>query len=199
MEQSCFLVGIGVSAGGPKALVKLLNGVSPDTCGIVIVQHLSKGFSTSFAHYLDGMVGLQVKEARTGELVRDGTVYLPSDGCQISVKKSGSGYLLTNEPGERIGGFAPAIDPLFCSIAAAAGNHAMGIILTGMGEDGAAGLKAMRDAGAYTIAQDKRTSEVYSMPYAAYTHGGAMKLVALECMAAEINGFCIRMKKNCGR
>lgn len=197
--ESRFLVGIGASAGGPKALLKILKEVSPDVCGILVVQHLSKGFARSFAQYLDGLLGLRVKEAVTGEAVRDGTVYLPSDGCQMSVMKKGTGYLLKNEPGEKIGGFAPAINPMFSSIAETAGKNSMGIVLTGMGEDGAAGLLKMRQAGAYTIAQDQKTSEIPNMPLAAYLRGGAKRQVPLENIAGEINGFCIRMRNDSGR
>lgn len=196
---SRFVVGIGASAGGPKALQRVLQAVSPDACGILIVQHLSKGFSKTFAQYLDGQVGFQVKEAVTGELVRDGTVYLASDGCQMGIMKSGDGYLLKNAPGEKVGGFAPAIDPLFLSIAKTAGKNAMGIILTGMGEDGAAGLLEMKQAGAYTIVQDKETSDIHNMPSAAFLRGGAKRRVPLENIAGEINGFCIRMRSNSGR
>ena len=196
---SRFLVGIGASAGGPKALQNILQDLSADVCGILIVQHLSKGFSKTFARYLDGLLRLQVKEAVTGELVRDGTVYLPSDGCQMTVMKSGGVYLLKNEPGERVGGFAPAIDPLFQSMAKTAGKNAMGIILTGMGEDGAAGLLEMKQAGAYTIVQDKESSEIHNMPSAAFLRGGATRRVPLESMAGEISGFCTRMRNNSGR
>ena len=196
---SRFLVGIGASAGGPKALQNILQDLSTDVCGILIVQHLSKGFSKSFAQYLDGLVRLRVKEAVTGELVRDGTVYLPSDGCQMSILKCNEGYLLKNEPGERVGGFAPAIDPLFESMAKTAGKNAMGIILTGMGEDGAAGLLDMKQAGAYTIVQDKETSEIHNMPSAAFSRGGAARRVPLENIAGEISGFCTRMRNNSGR
>ncbi len=195
---SRFLVGIGASAGGPKALQNILQNLSTDVCGILIVQHLSKGFSKSFAQYLDGLLRLKVKEAVSGEPVLDGTVYLPSDGCQMSIWKSGDRYLLKNEPGERIGGFAPAIDPLFKSLAKTAGKNAMGIILTGMGEDGAAGLLEMKQAGAYTIVQDKETSEIHNMPSAAFLRGGAARRVPLENIAGEISGFCTRMRNNRG-
>lgn len=198
-QVSRYVVGIGASAGGPKALLSILQALPPDVCGILVVQHLSMGFSTSFAQYLDGLLPLRVKEAGTGEPVLDGTVYLPSDGCQMSIMKRGTGYLLKNEPGEKVGGFAPAINPLFLSIAGAAGEQAMGIILTGMGEDGAEGLLAMKQAGAYTIVQDKETSEIHNMPSAAFLRGGAKKRVPLGQIAGEINGFCIRMRNNRGR
>lgn len=197
--SSRFVVGIGASAGGPKALVKILENLRPDVCGILIVQHLSKGFYSSFAQYLDGQVAIRVKEARTGETVQDGVVYLPSDGCQMSLVKRGYGFALTNEPGEKVGGFAPAINPLFHSIAKIAGKNSMGIILTGMGEDGADGLMAMKKAGAYTIVQNRETSEIFSMPAAACSRGAAMRQVPLENIAAEINGFCKRMKQDSGR
>lgn len=201
-EPSCnsrFLVGIGCSAGGPKAVLQILKALPADTCGILLVQHLSRGFSGPFAQYLALHTGLDVKEARTGEAVRDGTVYLASDGCQMSVSKSGAGYILKNEPGEKVNGFAPSVDYLFSSIARAAAENAMGIILTGMGADGARGLSDMKKAGAFTVVQNRETSEIYNMPSAALLLGGADKQLPIGAMADEINGFCIRMRNKIRR
>lgn len=197
--NSRWLIGIGSSAGGPKAVLQILRALPADTCGILLVQHLSRGFSGPFAQYLDSQTELSVKEAKTGEAVRDGTVYLASDGCQMSVAKSVTGYILKNEPGEKVNGFAPSVDYLFSSIARAAAENAMGIILTGMGEDGARGLSDMKRAGACTVVQNRETSEIYNMPSAALHLGGADRQLPLDEMAEEITRFCMRMRNKVRR
>lgn len=194
-KNSRFLVGIGSSAGGPKALLRVLKDLPEDTCGILLVQHLSRGFAKSFAQYLDLQIKMKVKEAETGEMVQDGTVYLASDGCQMSVGRSGMGYVVRNIPGEKVNGFAPSVNYLFSSLAGAAGENAMGMILTGMGDDGAKGLLEMKNAGAYTVVQDRRTSEIYNMPSAAFELGGAQKQLPLDSMSGEIRRFCIQMRR----
>lgn len=193
-KNSRFLVGIGSSAGGPKALLSVLKELPEDTCGILLVQHLSRGFARSFAQYMDLQIKMKVKEAETGEMVQDGTVYLASDGCQMSVGRSGMGYVVRNIPGEKVNGFAPSVNYLFSSLAGAAGENAMGMILTGMGDDGAKGLLEMKNAGACTVVQDRKTSEIYNMPSAAFELGGAQKQLPLDSMAGEIRRFCTQMR-----
>ncbi|WP_164516878.1 CheB methylesterase domain-containing protein [Clostridium transplantifaecale] len=193
-KNSRFLVGIGSSAGGPKALLRVLKDLPADTCGILLVQHLSSGFARTFAQYMDLQIKMKVKEAETGEIIQDGTVYLASDGCQMSVGRSGMGYVVRNTPGEKVNGFAPSVNYLFSSLAGAAGENAMGMILTGMGDDGAKGLLEMKNAGACTVVQDRRTSEIYNMPSAALELGGAQKQLPLDSMAGEIRRFCIQMR-----
>ena len=117
----------------------------------------------------------------------------------MSVSKSGAGYILKNAPGEKVNGFAPSVDYLFSSIARAAAENAMGIILTGMGSDGARGLSDMKKAGAFTVVQNRETSEIYNMPSAALLLGGADKQLPIGAMADEINGFCIRMRNKIRR
>lgn len=193
-KNSRFLVGIGSSAGGPKALLRVLKDLPEDTCGILLVQHLSRGFAKTFAQFMDLQIKMKVKEAETGEIIQDGTVYLASDGCQMSVGRSGMGYIVRNMPGEKVNGFAPSVNYLFSSLAGAAGENAMGMILTGMGDDGAKGLLEMKNAGAYTVVQDRKTSEIYNMPTAAFELGGAQKQLPLDSMAGEIRRFCIQMR-----
>lgn len=193
------LVVIGASAGGPKAVLEVLKELPASTCGILVVQHLSRGFSGRFAEYLDSLCRMHVKEAQSGEVVSDGMVYVAADGCQMTVKRLETGYALRCAPGERVGGFCPSISCTMKSVAEAAGERAMGIVLTGMGEDGAEGLLSMRRAGAYTIAQDRATSEIYSMPEAAFIKGGARKQVALNRISGEIMNFCISRNNKTGR
>lgn len=192
---SRFLVGIGCSAGGPRALLTVLGSLPTDTCAILVVQHLTSGFSGRFAEYMDRQCMMKVTEAQSGALARDGTIYLASDGCQLSAASWGDGFILKNAPGKKVNGFAPSVDYLFSSLAQAAGRRAMGVILTGMGDDGARGLLKMRQAGAYTIAQDRETSELYSMPNSAVTYGGTDEQVPLYGVADEIIQFCRRMRE----
>ena len=192
--QSRFLIGIGCSAGGPKALLTVLSSLPEETCAILVVQHLTSGFSGKFAEYMDHQCRMKVTEARNGTFARDGTVYLASDGCQLSVTSWGNGFMLKNLPGKKVNGFAPSVDHLFFSLAQTAGKRAMGIILTGMGDDGARGLVKMRQAGAYTIAQDRQTSELYSMPGSAVSYGGTNEQVPLGGISGEIIRYNKRMR-----
>lgn len=197
-SQSRWLVGIGASTGGPKALLDVLGNLPEDCCGIVVVQHLTAGFSVRLAAYLDGLCRMRVKEADPDEPVRNGTVYLAPDGRQTRVKKEGSGYVIKVQEQEKIGGFCPAVNCLFESLAVSAGDRAMGIILTGMGRDGAEGLLKMRRAGACTVGQDQTSSVIYSMPYEAMRNGGVERQLPVGRIGAEIEAFHRTMKKKWG-
>ncbi|WP_181995710.1 CheB methylesterase domain-containing protein [Clostridium sp. AM58-1XD] len=157
------MVGIGASTGGPKALLTVLQDLPPDTCGIVVVQHLSRGFAANFAHYMDQNCRIHARQAASEEVIRDGNIYVASEGCQMRVKKQGDQFLLHTRRRDGKYDFCPSVDCLFESMAEAAGSRAMGIILTGMGADGAMGILKMKEAGAYTVGQDQATSAIYSM------------------------------------
>ncbi len=188
------LVGLGASTGGPKALLSVLSGLSEDTCGILMVQHMSRGFTENFAQYLNPKCRMQVKTASAGEVVCDGTVYLAPENRHLTVAGREGEYVLhlqTNRDGYD---FFPSIDRLFESIADCVGRRAMGIILTGMGADGADGILKMRQMGAYTVGQNQETSDIYSMPYEARRRGGIVKELPLEQMAGELEMFSRRMQ-----
>ena len=198
-KKSRYLVVIGASAGGPKAILTVLKELPSTTCGILVIQHLSHGFSGKFAEYLNPQCEMRVKEAQSGEPVCDGTVYIAPDGYQMSLGKLEEGFMIRCVPGKRYGGFCPSISYTMNSVAETVKENAMGIILTGMGEDGAKGLLAMRQAGARTVAQDKETSEIYSMPESAFRNGGAERQMELGLISGEITRFCMNMNNKTGR
>ena len=171
-QASRRLIVIGASVGGPATILSLIRELPESTPGIIIVQHLCKGFAAHMADYLDTYCAMKVKEARNGEMVLSGTVYLAGGDRHLKVVKRGGIYYLTYEDGARINGVRPAVDVLFSS-AACAGADAMGIILTGFGQDGAQGLLDMRRAGAYTIVQKAESCASSSMPTEAKKTGGA--------------------------
>ncbi len=192
-KESRCLVAVGASTGGPMAVQTILSGLSENVCGILVVQHLTAGFSGQFAAYLDERCQMKVVEARHGERVKNGIVYIAPAGKHMTVRKSGQGYILQCYSGPKVNGVCPSADCLMKSVAQEAGKNSMGIILTGMGEDGAEGLLSMSRAGAETIAQDQGTSTIYGMPRMAALRGGARRQMPLEAIAAEIEKFSIKM------
>jgi two-component system chemotaxis response regulator CheB len=147
----------------------------------VIVQHMPAGFTTSFAERLNNLSAMQVKEAQSGDRVRPGLVLLaPGGERHMEVRRSGSEYRVALKNGEKVSGHKPSVDVLFHSVARHAGRNAAAVILTGMGNDGAEGLLAIRQAGGRTLAQDERTSAVFGMPRAAWQKGGAEMRVPLD-------------------
>ncbi len=162
------LVVVGASTGGTEALKDVLVAL-PETCpGILIVQHMPPSFTASFARRLDSLCRIRVKEAEHGEGVQPGTAYVSPGHSHLLVRKGGPGpgplYALELSQGDPVNRHRPSVDVLFHSAAACAGRHALGVILTGMGKDGAAGMLAMKQAGAYNIAQSAETCVVYGMP-----------------------------------
>ncbi|MCJ7835925.1 CheB methylesterase domain-containing protein [Cuneatibacter sp. NSJ-177] len=188
------LVGIGSSAGGPKALAAILKNLTESCCGILIVQHIAKGFSQMLAEYLNAVSAMRVKVAEEGEVVRDGTAYLAVHGQQLTVEKKGALFLMHRLSESTPQDFCPSIDMLFRSLAVSAGERAAGILLTGMGEDGAKGLQEMRSAGAYTVAQDRESSEIYGMPKAAVALGGVCRQLPLSEIPAAVMEFAGRWR-----
>lgn len=169
--QGATVIAIGASAGGTDAISAMLKTLPPDMPGIVMVQHMPAGFTGLFAQRLDGESRLTVREARDGDRVRPGLVLLAPGGLQTSLLRTPDGFAVRCRPGEKVSGHCPSVDVLFHSTASAAGPNSAGIILTGMGSDGAAGLLAMRRAGAFTIGQDEASSVVYGMPMEAQRLG----------------------------
>ncbi len=166
------IIAIGASTGGTEAIASLLSGFDTDIPGIVMTQHMPAGFTEMFARRLHNQCRITVKEARSGDYVLPGQALLaPGGNAHMQVIKSAEGYQVVNRTGEKVNGHCPSVDVLFHSVAEAAGKDAIGIILTGMGSDGAKGLAAMRKAGARTIGQDASTCVVYGMPRVAYELG----------------------------
>lgn len=163
-KASEWLIGIGASTGGPKAIQTLLQDAPFDHFGTIIVQHMGEQSLMKFASYLENVCPCVIKNAREGEVVNDGIVYIVAQNRHLIVKKEGDGYHLHYTDQTKINYVCPSIDPLFLSLAKEAKQHALGILLTGMGVDGANGLKAMKASGACTIIQDEATCELYGMP-----------------------------------
>lgn len=176
------IIGIGASTGGTEAICKLLKQLPKEIPGIVIVQHIPPVFSAMFAERLNQQTCFTVKEAENNDLVKNGYVYVAPGDKHIQVKKTNNGYVLKVFAGEKVCGHCPSVDVLFSSLAEQAGDRAMGVILTGMGFDGAKGITSMKRKGAITIGQDEASSVVYGMPKVSYELGGITKQSSLELM-----------------
>ncbi len=171
-ERKDLIVAIGASTGGTEAISTVIKEFGYDIPGVVIVQHMPPKFTEMYAERLNEKCRVHVKEARTGDMVVPGQVLIaPGGDAHMRVVKKDGGYQVVIKQGEKVNGHCPSVDVLFESVAEAAGRKAVGIILTGMGGDGAKGLKAMRDKGARTIGQDESTCIVYGMPKVAYDIG----------------------------
>lgn len=180
------VVAIGTSTGGTQALETVLTQL-PRTCtGIVVVQHMPEKFTALFSQRLDGLCAMEVREARDGDRVLPGRVLIAPGGRHMLLQRSGAQYLVQVRDGPVVNRHKPSVDVLFRSVAQAAGRNALGIIMTGMGDDGARGMKEMHDAHAQTIAEDESTCVVFGMPKAAIELGGAGKVVPLDRIAREI-------------
>jgi two-component system, chemotaxis family, protein-glutamate methylesterase/glutaminase len=186
------VVVIGASTGGTEALRALLEAMPADGPGIVIVQHMPAGFTAQFARRLDGLCAMTVKEAATGDSVLRGQALIARGGSHLLLKRSGARYFVEVKDGPLVNRHRPAVDVLFRATARYAGKNAVGVILTGMGDDGARGMREMKDAGAATLAQDEATSVVYGMPHEAVKLGGVDRSLPLERIADELCRLCRR-------
>lgn len=172
IDNKEMIVAIGASTGGTEAIATVIKEFGPDIPGVVIVQHMPAGFTEMYARRLDDECRVHVKEAKTGDMVLPGQVLLaPGGDAHMQVVRMNGGYQVICKKGPKVNGHCPSVDVLFHSVAEVAGKRALGIILTGMGGDGAKGLLAMRQAGARTIGQDESTCIVYGMPKVAYELG----------------------------
>lgn len=171
MALNSKVIAIGASTGGTEATLAVLKNLPADTPGIVITQHMPEGFTQMYAERLNRLCKMEVKEAKNGDKIERGRALLAPGNLQMKVVKMGSSYTVNCFPGQKVSGHRPSVDVLFQSMASAVGNNGIGIILTGMGRDGADGLLAMRRAGAYTIGQDKESCVVYGMPMEAHKIG----------------------------
>ena len=180
------LIAIGASTGGTEAITTVLQGLRPPLPGIVIVQHIPPMFSKLFAERLNHESKFTVKEAVSGDVVMPNHIYIAPGGKHMTVKRMGSQYMLECKPGPPVHSVCPSVDVLFDSVAAEAGSRAMGVILTGMGRDGADGLLNMRQQGSHTLGQDAATATVYGMPKAAYEIGAVEKQLPLNSISLAI-------------
>ncbi|MFO7985850.1 MAG: chemotaxis response regulator protein-glutamate methylesterase [Desulfatiglandaceae bacterium] len=177
------IIAIGASTGGTEALKTVLMGLPPNSPGVVVVQHMPAQFTTSFAERLDSLCSLSVKEASDGDSVTNGTALIAPGNFHVLLKRSGARYYVRVKKGPMIHHQRPSVDILFNSVADYAGANALGIILTGMGADGADGMLKMKKGGAMTIAQDESTCVVFGMPKEAIRLGAVDKTVNLGKIA----------------
>jgi two-component system chemotaxis response regulator CheB len=190
-EEPKQVVAIGVSTGGPNAVQYLLSQLPADfPAAILIVQHMPEGFTEAFARRLDECCAIRVKEAQTGDLVVAGRALIcPGNrhmkACRTALGKS---VLLTDE--ERVNGHRPSVDVLFRSVAQVFGEHALGVIMTGMGDDGADALGEIKRAGGITLAQSEESCVVFGMPKAAIERGNVKRILPLEAMANTLQVHC---------
>lgn len=190
--QTNDIIAIGASAGGTTAIEYILRAMPAGMPGMVITQHMPKGFTKLFADRLNDITELQVKEAEDGDKVSQGTVLIAQGGKQMELAGSPGNYRVNVTDAEPVNRHRPSVDVLFDSVARVAKNKATGVILTGMGADGAKGLLNMKNVGAYTVAQDQQSSVVYGMPYQAVLLNAQQQILSLQ----EIPKFLInRFKK----
>jgi two-component system, chemotaxis family, protein-glutamate methylesterase/glutaminase len=183
------IIAIGASTGGTEALRFILKNIRPDLPGILITQHMPAGFTKSFADHLNNECEVTVKEALDGERVMRGHAYIAQGGRHMELYRSGAQYFIKVRDGQLVNRHKPSVDVLFDSVARHAGQNAMGIIMTGMGNDGACGLLAMKNAGAHTIAQDEASSVVYGMPREAVALNAANQIISLTNMPSKLTSY----------
>ena len=180
------VVALGTSTGGTQALERVLTALPRVSPGIVIVQHMPERFTASFAARLDSLSEIEVKEAQDGDRVIPGRALVAPGGRHMLLQRSGALYQVQVRDGPLVNRHKPSVDVLFRSVAQTAGKNAFGVIMTGMGDDGARGLHEMRAAGADTAAQDEASCVVYGMPKEAVKLGAAQRSLALDCIAKAI-------------
>ena len=180
------VVAVGSSTGGTEALKTFLAALPPDCPGILITQHMPETFTRTFAARLNGLCALAVKEAEHGERVLPGHAYIAPGNRHMMLSRNGANYTIALDDGPPVSRHRPSVDVLFRSAANCAANNALGIILTGMGDDGAAGMQEMHNAGARTLAQDEESCVVFGMPREAIARGGVDEVVSLSEMAGRL-------------
>lgn len=183
------IVAIGISTGGPEALDIILPRLVRNCPGVVIVQHMPGNYTGTFARRLNGLCEVDVNEAISGDRVKPGRVLIAQGGKHMLVKRIGIEYVIQIVDGPPVSRHVPSVDVLFRSVACAAGHNAVGIIMTGIGNDGAQGLREMRECGAKTYAQDEKSCTVYGMPREAMRNGAAETEVTLQKVADLINNL----------
>jgi two-component system chemotaxis response regulator CheB len=181
------LIAIGASTGGTEAIIQVIKDFPATTPGVVIVQHMPPVFTRLYAERVDKLIPMKVREAKQGDHVECGTVLIaPGGDQQMRIRGDGHGYTISLVNGPKVSGHCPSVDVLFESVAEVAGSNAVGVILTGMGADGARSLRQMRDKGAHTIGQDQESCIVYGMPKVAHDLGGVTEQLPLSSIGAAV-------------
>lgn len=189
------VIAIGASTGGTEAIAQVIRQLKENTPGIVMVQHMPEGFTQLYANRLNNECKVMVKEAKTGDVVKNGQVLLAPGDRHMRLVRINDMYQVECRSGPRVSGHCPSVDVLFSSVAHVAADNAIGVIMTGMGSDGAKGLKEMHDRGAKTIGQDEKTSVVYGMPKVAYDMGAVDYQLPLEQIAGKISQLADKKRK----
>ncbi len=195
LSTAGWIVAVGASTGGVEALQQLLTAMPTNAPAILVTQHMPRGFTASFARRLDDRCAMSVCEASNGQQIMPGHIYIAKGNEHLELKRSGAHYICRLHDHAQVSGHRPSVDVLFASVAAAAGRNAIGVILTGMGQDGAAGLLEMRRAGARTRGQDEASCVIYGMPKAAKLLGAVEVERPISKMAAEILGLTVASRK----
>ena len=185
-ESTDKVIAIGASTGGTEAIRQILNELPPDLPGIVIVQHMPPGFTRMFASGINKTSRLDVREARDGERILRGTALIAPGKQHMEVVRSGGHYQVKVSQGKPVNGHCPSVSVLFKSVAKEVGPNALGVMLTGMGRDGAKEMKLMKVAGAHCISQDEASSVVFGMPKAAVEYGGVDNVLPLDRISSEL-------------
>lgn len=180
------IIAMGASTGGTDALQTVLMGIPANCPPIVIVQHMPPGFTKMFADRLNKICSVEIREAANGDRLKNGLALIAPGDFHMALHKDAKGYYVSIEYGEKVSSHRPSVDYLFHSVAKTAGKNAIGVIMTGMGSDGADGILHMRKEGAYTIGQDKETCVVYGMPMTAYMRGGCSIQAPLDKISSII-------------
>jgi two-component system chemotaxis response regulator CheB len=180
------IIAIGASTGGTEAIKEVLCALPPSAPGVVITQHIPAAFSAAFAKRVNGLSPMQVSQAEDGEQILAGHAYIAPGDRHLLVERSGARYYCRLNDGPPVSRHKPSVDVLFRSVAQHVGPNAIGVMLTGMGDDGAQGMLEMRQAGAQNLVQDEKSSIVWGMPGAAFKLGAAEKAISLQKIAAEI-------------
>jgi two-component system chemotaxis response regulator CheB len=183
------IIVIGASAGGTQAITEIMAKLPRNTPGIAIVQHMPPKFTASFAERLNDQCDLEVREAKSGDRLKPGVALVAPGGYHMSIMRASGGYAVRVYEGDPVNRHRPSVDVLFDSASRIAGADALGIILTGMGNDGAHGLHAMKKAGAHTLAQDEKSSVVFGMPEQAIRLGAVREVVSLDRIADVITAW----------
>jgi two-component system chemotaxis response regulator CheB len=180
------LIAIGASTGGTEAIRAVLEAMPADAPGMVITQHIPRAFSGQFAARMDAISQMNVKEAEDGDLVQSGHAFIAPGDQHLQIVRDGARYRCRLSDAAPVNHHRPSVDVMFCSVAEQVGRNAVGVLLTGMGADGARGLKVMRERGALTLAQDEKSSVVWGMPGAAVSMGAVERVLGLEDIARAL-------------
>ncbi len=180
------IIAIGASTGGTEAILSVVRDLPASTPGIIVVQHMPPVFTNMYAQRLNRICKMNVKEAANNDRIERGRILIAAGEYHLRLARDARGYYVKSEQGPKVSGHCPSVDVMFESVASVAGRNAVGVILTGMGQDGANGLLKMRQSGAHTIGQDKESCVVYGMPMVAFQLGGVVRQLPLDKISDEI-------------